>query len=161
MLWPVWVDIGLWGFIATMLLTALLHACQGLGFSRLSLPFLLGTMMTGDRDRAYVIGALLYLAGGWILAFGYAIIFTALGQSSWWLGALVGAGHGLMVLLILFPILSHVHPRMATEYDGPTHLRMLEPPGFLALNYGYRTPLTVIVAHILFGAVLGAGLSLP
>jgi hypothetical protein len=32
---------------------------------------------------------------------------------------------------------------------------MLEPPGFFALNYGYRTPLAVLIAHIAYGMVLG------
>jgi hypothetical protein len=45
---------------------------------------------------------------------------------------------------------------MASEYEGPIHGRRLQPPGFLALNYGYRTPLTTIAAHALYGAILGA-----
>ena len=35
-------------------------------------------------------------------------------------------------------------------------VRQLEPPGFLALNYGVQTPLSVVVAHVLFGAIVGA-----
>jgi hypothetical protein len=45
---------------------------------------------------------------------------------------------------------------MATEEKGPTVTRQLEPPGFLALNYGYQTPVSVVVAHLIYGAVLGA-----
>jgi hypothetical protein len=48
-----------------------------------------------------------------------------------------------------------LHPRMASEQQGPTLMRQLEPPGFLALNYGYETPISVIVAHIVFGTILG------
>lgn len=92
-----------------------------------------------------------------MLAFGYALVFEILGWASWWLGALIGMAHALALLLIVFPLLPHYHPRMASEYDGPTQLRLLEPPGFLGLNYGYRTPLIVLIAHVLFGAVLGAG----
>jgi hypothetical protein len=33
---------------------------------------------------------------------------------------------------------------------------LLEPPSFMALNNGRRTPMTVIVAHLLYGAILGA-----
>jgi hypothetical protein len=32
----------------------------------------------------------------------------------------------------------------------------LQPPGFLALNYGRRTPLVTVAAHLLYGAILGA-----
>jgi hypothetical protein len=35
-------------------------------------------------------------------------------------------------------------------------MRQLEPPGFLALNYGFQTPVSVIIAHIVFGVILGA-----
>ncbi|MBI4512523.1 MAG: hypothetical protein HY702_00295 [Gemmatimonadetes bacterium] len=33
--------------------------------------------------------------------------------------------------------------------------RALEPPGFLALNYGRQTPLLSLLAHVVYGAVLG------
>jgi hypothetical protein len=48
---------------------------------------------------------------------------------------------------------------MASEQQGPTVVRQLEPPGFLALDYGIQTPLSVIAAHVLFGAILGAFLA--
>ena len=44
---------------------------------------------------------------------------------------------------------------MASEQRGPTPTRQLEPLGFLALNYGRRTPLSVVIAHVLYGAILG------
>jgi hypothetical protein len=45
---------------------------------------------------------------------------------------------------------------MASEQRGPEPTRQLEPPGFLALNYGRRTPLSVILAHLVYGTILGA-----
>jgi hypothetical protein len=45
---------------------------------------------------------------------------------------------------------------MSSEEHGPTAAKQLEPPGFLALNYGVQTPVSVLAAHVLFGAVLGA-----
>ena len=45
---------------------------------------------------------------------------------------------------------------MASITSGPTPTRHLEPPGFMALNYGKQTPLSVIVAHVAYGAILGA-----
>ena len=48
-----------------------------------------------------------------------------------------------------------VHPRMASEYDAPAMEAKLEPPGFIGLNYGYRTPLTTLLAQVLYGAILG------
>jgi hypothetical protein len=45
---------------------------------------------------------------------------------------------------------------MASETSGPTVVRALEPPGFLALHYGSRTPISVVLAHAVFGAILGS-----
>ncbi len=48
---------------------------------------------------------------------------------------------------------------MASETEGPTVTHLLEPPGFLGLYYGPRTPLSVLVARLIFGLILG--LTLP
>ena len=44
---------------------------------------------------------------------------------------------------------------MAGEQRGPTVVRQLEPPGFFGLHYGLRTPISVVLAHLAFGIVLG------
>jgi hypothetical protein len=44
---------------------------------------------------------------------------------------------------------------MASKQEGPTPTKQLGSPGFMALNYGRRTPITVILAHLLYGAILG------
>jgi hypothetical protein len=49
-----------------------------------------------------------------------------------------------------------MHPRMANEQQGPTPTRHIEPPGSLALNYGRRAPLSLVVAHLVCGVILGA-----
>jgi|SRR5947209_17517855 len=53
------------------------------------------------------------------------------------------------------PVLPAMHPRMANEQYGPTVVRQVEPPGYFALHYGVRTPVSVLVAHAVFGAILG------
>jgi hypothetical protein len=63
--------------------------------------------------------------------------------------------HAAFVLTAGMRLLPGMHPRMASEQQGPTVMRQLEPPGFLALNYGYQTPVTVLVAHLAYGAILG------
>ncbi len=63
---------------------------------------------------------------------------------------------GLFVLVAGVPLLPGLHPRMASEERGPTPTRQLEPPGFMALNYGMRTPVSVLIAHLLYGRIVGA-----
>jgi hypothetical protein len=151
----------LWGFVSTMVLTTLMSAGQGLRFTRMSLPFMLGTMFTGDRDRAKLVGFLLHLANGWAFSLLYVAAFHSWRLATWWAGAAIGLVHALFVLTAGLRILPGLHPRMASEAQGPTVTRQLEPPGFLALNYGVRTPILTVVAHVVFGAILGAFYRLP
>src|ERR687887_1440030 len=151
-----WRSGGLWGFIGTVVLTGLMSASQGLGLTRMSLPFMLGTMFTPDRDRAKLVGFGVHLLNGWVLALLYAAAFQSWRLAAWWLGLGVGLAHGLFVLLVVMPMLPGLHPRMASEQRGPDPTRQLEPPGFLALNYGRRTPLSALLAHLAYGAILGA-----
>ena len=148
--------ISLWGFVATVVLTILLSGSQALGLTRMNIPFMLGTMTTPNRDRAKLVGFGMHLVNGWLFAGLYAAAFRSWRRTTWWLGALIGLVHGLFVLVAGMPLLPALHPRMASEQQGPTPTRQLEPPGFLALNYGKRTPISVILAHLVYGAILGA-----
>jgi hypothetical protein len=148
-------SIVLWGFVATIALTALMAGSQGLGLTRMSIPFLLGTIVTPNRDRALVVGILFHVVNGWAFAFLYAAMLESMNASNWWIGAGIGLAHALFVLAVGMPILPGMHPRMVSEYYGPTPNRRLQPPGFLALNYGRRTPIVTVAAHIVYGAIIG------
>jgi uncharacterized membrane protein YagU involved in acid resistance len=151
--WPSWFVSG---FTGTLVLSALLAASQGLGLTRMNVPYLLGTVITADRDRARLYGVVAHILNGWVFAILYVLIFEDLHMVSWWLGMLIGIGHALFVLTVVMMLLPTIHPRMASERHGPTALRQLEPPGFMALNYGYQTPLSVFLSHAVFGAILGS-----
>jgi uncharacterized membrane protein YagU involved in acid resistance len=155
--WASWL---LWGFVGTAVLTSIVAISQGLGMTRMNMPYLLGTMFTADRDRAKLIGIGLHFLNGWIFALLYLIIFHAAERSTWWFGALVGLVHAAFLLAVVLPALPALHPRVANEQYGPTVARQLEPPGFLGMHYGVRTPISILIAHIIFGAILGAFCSL-
>ena len=151
-----WPSILLWGFAATVVLSIMMAGAQSLGFTRMSIPFLLGTMLTASRDRAMLTGLLMHIVNGWLFALLYALAFESWQQATWWLGAGIGLVHGLFVLAVGMPIVPAMHPRMVSEYFGPTPNRQLQPPGFLALNYGRRTPIVALTSHLVYGAILGA-----
>lgn len=153
------VRILLWGFIASAAMATVLEGSQFLGLSRLSLPYLFGTFVTSDRHRAMILGFVLYLLGGWAFAGLYWLMFSDLGFATWWLGAIIGLLHGAFLLLVLLPLLPHLHPRMASEFDDPYAGALLEPPGFAGLNYGRRTPLVTLLGQLCYGIILGAAYS--
>jgi hypothetical protein len=150
--WGSWL---LWGFVSTVVLTSILASTQGLGLTRMNVPYLLGTMFTPDRDRAKLIGIFLHFLNGWIFSLIYVAAFQSLGRSTWWIGAAFGLVQAIFVLAVALPVLPALHPRVANEQYGPTADRQLEPPGFFGLHYGIRTPVSVLIAHTIFGAILG------
>lgn len=147
--------LSLWALVATLAMTSILEASRGLGFSRLSLPFLIGTFFTGRRGRAVILGFAVYTIGGWLFAFVYFLLFSSVRIYTWWFGAIAGLVHGMFLLTSALPLLPFVHPRMASEYHSASAIRQLEPPGFLAMNYGHHTPLSTLIAQIVYGATLG------
>ena len=152
-----WPAIAIWGLVATAIMTTVLEGAQLLGYSRLSLPFLFGTVVTGDRRRAVIFGYFLYVLGGWLFAFLYALAFETAGTSAWWAGLLLGFGHGLFLVGVFLPMLPYVHPRLATEFSGPTKRRRLEPPGAFGLHYGHMTPVSTVAAQALYGLIFALG----
>ena len=144
------------GFAGTLVLTTALRAANELNLTRMDLPFLLGTAFSRDRARAKALGYVLHFLAGVVFALIYYLVFVAIDGSGWWLGAAFGLAHGLFagtaLVSVLLPL---VHPRMGTPSTAATSVALLEPPGFMMLNYGARTPLVTLVAHIAYGALVG------
>ena len=151
--WGSWL---LWGFVSTLALTTISAGAQGLGLTRMNLPYMLGTIVTPDRDRAKLYGFFVHMGLGMVFSLLYVLIFQSLGEASWWLGIAIGIAQALFMLVVVVALMPGLHPRMASEQQGPTAQNLLEPPGFLALHYGVRTPLAVLIAHVVFGAMMGA-----
>jgi hypothetical protein len=144
------------GLLGTVVLTTALRAASELGLTRIDLPFLLGTAFTEDRTRAKVIGYALHFVFGVLFALGYYAVFAVTDRSGILLGALLGLIHALFAGTALVNILlPAVHPRMGTGFDAAGSTPLLEPPGFMLVNYGRQTPLATIVSHIVFGAIVG------
>ncbi len=149
------------GLVGTLVLTTLLRAASELGLTRMDLPFLLGTAFTSDRVTAKAIGYALHFGFGLVFALFYYAVFLVIDASGFLLGALFGLIHALFagtaLVNILLPV---VNPRMGTGFTAAGSTPLLEPPGFLLLNYGRRTPLATLVAHVVYGAIVGGFVSL-
>ena len=149
------------GLAGTIVLTTILRAASELGLTRIDLPFLLGTAVTRDRVRAKAIGYALHFVFGLLFALAYYAIFVVVDESGFLLGAAVGVLHALFAGTALVNILlPAVHPRMGTGFDAAGSAPLLEPPGFLLLNYGRQTALVTVIAHIAYGALVGGFSSL-
>ena len=144
------------GLAGTLVLTTMLATASHLRLTRMDIPFLLGTAWTDDRSRARVVGYALHFVAGLVFSLVYYAAFLALGRAGWTLGALFGLVHALFAGTTLVNVLlPAVHPRMGTSITAANSSPLLEPPGFMLVNYGRATPLVTIVAHLAYGAVVG------
>jgi hypothetical protein len=144
------------GVVGTVVLTTSLRAAQEIGWTRMDIPLLLGTVFTPRRGRASVIGYLVHFLNGIAFALAYYGIFASVGRAGWIFGAALGLVHGLFaggaLVTILLPA---IHPRMGTPWSDAEETPLLEPPGFLLRNYGERTLVGNLIAHVAYGAIVG------
>jgi hypothetical protein len=149
------------GFVGTLVLTTGLRGASELRLTRVDLPFLLGTMLSANRARAKALGYLLHFIAGEVFALIYYAVFVAIGDSGWLLGGVFGLLHGLFASTALTnTLLPAVHPRMGSSHTAADSSPLIEPPGFLMLNYGRSTPLVTIVVHVVYGTIVGGFVSL-
>ena len=149
------------GFVGTIVLTSGLRACSELHLTRMDIPFLLGTAFFTDRTRAKAVGYLLHFGFGLLFALVYYALFRAVGEASWWLGGLFGMVQAIFAGTTLVNVLlPAVHPRMGTATTAADASPLLEPPGFLLMNYGPSTPLATLLVHLAYGAIVGGFVAL-
>jgi hypothetical protein len=149
------------GLVGTIVLTSGSRLAQNLGWTRMDIPLLLGTIFTPERGRATVIGYAIHFANGLVFALAYGLVFEATGRAGWFFGMLLGAVHGLFagggLLNVLLPV---VHPRMGKPWTDARSAPVLEPPGFLLSNYGRTTLVATFALHLVYGAIVGLFASL-
>lgn len=144
------------GVVGTIVLTSGLRIAQELGWTRMDIPLLLGTVFSDDRSRASVIGYAIHFVNGLLFALGYYGIFRAVGHAGWGFGAVLGVVHaafsGGALVTVLLPA---VHPRMGTPWSDAEETPLLESPGFMLVNYGRRTAIWTLAVHVAYGAIVG------
>lgn len=144
------------GFIGTLVMTTMLRGAAEMGLTRMDLAFLLGTTVTDNRRKAKAIGYAFHFMIGIVFALIYGAFFVVIGRSSWWLGALIGVVQALFTATVLVNVLLPVvHPRIGTPETAADEIALIEPPGFLMLNYGRNTFLITLLAHLVYGAIVG------
>ena len=149
------------GAVGATVVAAGYRVAEEIGWTRMDIPFLLGTALTADRVRAKAVGYALHFVFGLLFALGYYGVFAVVGHPGVLLGAGFGLLHGLFAGSALVNILlPAVHPRMGSGFDAAGSAPLLEPPGFLLVNYGRQTPVATLVAHVAYGAIVGGFIGL-
>ena len=144
------------GLVATLVMTTIMRGASEFGLTRIDFALLLGTAVSDNRRKARAFGYVFHFVIGIGFAFAYAAFFRIVGGGGWMLGALLGALHavfdGTVLVNVLLPV---VHPRIGTPETAANEIALVEPPGFLMLNYGRNSFLVALAGHIAYGAVVG------
>ena len=157
------------GLAATIVMTAMMTMASKAGMTRMPpMPLVMGPMMSGDRNKAMIIGGMLHyiVMGTVVFGIGYALLFQAFGSSAWPVGVLIGVVHGLAVGLVFMPMMPSMHPRMDAQLVGagaPAHGAVVQEvggevrlsgPGVLGKDWGGMTPAGLLMGHAVYGLVL-------
>jgi hypothetical protein len=142
------------GLIGGLAFLAVVYMGLGSGMTRMDFLRMLGSMMAPKASRGvtYGLGLAIHLMASAVFGLAYAVILTAIdvdsvGAAAGW-AALIGAVHGVGVLIALPMMLTMAHP-LVRSGD-------LERPGALMTGLGSMTPVGSLAAHVVFGLVAGS-----
>ncbi|TVR52486.1 MAG: hypothetical protein EA425_04785 [Puniceicoccaceae bacterium] len=135
---PTVVFAGLAGGIAMLIV---MHLITRTGFARGSMPVALGSLITGRRENAFLLGGAIHLISAMIFAGLYDLALRHAGITALPLpvfaGLAIGLVHGLIVSLALVWVVSDHHPL----------------PEFQRADL--RIGVCHAAGHVAFGAVVG------
>jgi hypothetical protein len=142
------------GLVGGLAFLAVVYMGLGSGMTRMNFLTLLGSMMApkASRGATYAIGFVIHLMASAAFGLVHAGILTAIdvdsvGAAAGW-DVVIGAVHGVGVLVVLPMMLTMAHP-LVRSGD-------LERPGALLTGFGSMTPVGSLAAHVVFGLVVGS-----
>jgi len=120
------------------------RAAGGTGFN---FGYWWGSMITGTTTTGtWILGFIITLILGGLIALIYAAAFEALGQSSWGLGVIGGVLH-LVVAGLVLEWISLAHPAIP---------QVIPNPGYFTANYGVGSVISFGILHLIYGAIVGS-----
>lgn len=124
------------------------------GMTRMNFLEVMGTMLVPKASKAtvYVTGLAVHLmaSAGFGLAHAgllHAIGVTSVSEAAGW-DLAIGVGHGVAILVMLPVMLTAMHPLVRTG--------AIERPGVALTGFGAGTPIGSLMAHVVFGVLVGA-----
>jgi hypothetical protein len=142
------------GVIGGLAFLVVVYMGLGIGMTRMNFLRVLGTMIApkGSSTSVYLLGFAIHMMASVVFGLIHAAILTAVdvtsvGAAAGW-DAVIGAVHGVGVLLALPMMLVIAHPLVRSG--------TLERPGPLMTGFGSMTPIGSFVAHVVFGLVTGS-----
>ena len=124
------------GLLGTLVMTVLMVMAPRMGMPKMDIIGMLGTMFTASEGTARLIGTPAHFMMGVIFAIIYSLIWSfGIGSPTWLWGLIFGAVHAVVVMVIL-PAVTKMHPRPPQMESGPLMM------------------VGLLMAHLAFGLVV-------
>jgi hypothetical protein len=142
------------GLVGGLAFLAVVTMGLAIGMTRMNFLHILGSMLApkASRSTAYAVGLVVHAMASAVFGLLHAGVLHAIGVSSVGQAAgwdlLIGAVHGLMVLVALPMALEMMHPLVRRGE--------IERPRVALTGFGPMTPIGSLAAHVAFGVVTGA-----
>jgi hypothetical protein len=143
-----WAGAIVWGVLATVAFTIFSRMGRAIGMTDMDLLDLLGSVVAEPgTTRARLLGGMMHLVNGAVLAVGWAYAAVVAGVELNWASAMAWGAVLWLLALLMVSTVGAVHPaiRRGTQDD----------PGPAATNFGTLTPVGSLMGHLVWGAVLG------
>jgi hypothetical protein len=140
------------GFVATVVLTALMFLAPALGVPSPDIPHLVGGMFTSSADAAFWVGIAIHFGIGafvFPLAFGFFWTMIPGPERGFIAGAFKGIAWGILVWIASGLAL----PLFAAINGLP--VAVAPNPGFLAFDLGFLGAAALLGGHVVYGLALG------
>jgi hypothetical protein len=122
----------------------ILRAAGATGFN---FGYFWGSILTGTATTgSWILGFVITLILGGLIALLYAAAFEAIGRSNWGLGVLGGVAH-LIIAGLVIGWISMVHPAIP---------QVISDPGYFTANYGSGSVVSFGILHLIYGAIVGS-----
>jgi hypothetical protein len=135
------------GVIGAAVMVLGLWIARALDATDFNLGYFWGSMLTGTTTTgSWILGFVITLILGGLIALLYAAVFEALGRSSWGWGLLGGVVHLIIAGLVIGGIAA-VHPAIP---------QAIADPGYYTANYGPNSVAVFSLLHLIYGIIVGS-----
>lgn len=135
------------GVIGGAVMIGVIAIARALGWTDLNFALIWGSMITQNTSAGtWVLGFIIHLIISGLVALIYAAVFEAIRGSNWFTGLIGGAIHAIIGGFV-FAGLPAIHPAMPN---------LIAEPGAFAINYGTAAAVVFVVAHLIYGIIVGS-----
>lgn len=143
-----WGGAIIWGVLAALVMWMFMAMGRAMGMTEMNLLDMMGSIYTQPgTSTSKGIGMGIHLVTGASLAISWAYTMALFAWPATWLSGMLWGGFVSLLAILLFSSMGVLHPKIRSGEQND--------PGLAGMNLGRATPAGVVMAHLVYGLVLG------